>query len=87
MDFDAEMLKKITDVINEKIRPALQIDGGDISVISLKNNILTVKMHGACSCCPRSAETLKLGVERMLRESVCNDIVVVNSLCAQTNAG
>ena len=80
---DPKMLQEITDVIEKHIRPSLQMDGGDISVISLNGNVLTVKMHGACSCCPRSAETLKLGVERILHELVSNDIVVVNSLCHQ----
>ena len=79
MSFDPEMLKKITDVVNKKIRPALQMDGGDISIVSLENNVLTVSMHGACRCCPRATETLKMGVERMLRETVSNDLIIVNS--------
>ena len=76
MSFDPEMLKRINDVVNEKIRPALQMDGGDISIVSLEGNVLTVALYGACSNCPRSSETLKMGIERVLRQSVSNTLVV-----------
>ncbi len=76
MSFDPEMLKKIDSVVTEKIRPALQMDGGDISIVSLDGNVLTVVLYGACSHCPRASETLKMGVERLLRQAVSSTLIV-----------
>lgn len=76
MAINSELLQKIIEVIDIDIRPSLQADGGDISVVSLDENVLSVKLQGACSCCPRSAETLKYGVEKTLRSLVSNNIIV-----------
>lgn len=73
---DSNLLCSIENVINTTIRPSLNADGGDISIISLEGNLLTVKLQGACGCCPRAQETLKYGVERTLRMSVSDKIVV-----------
>jgi Fe-S cluster biogenesis protein NfuA len=71
------LLNKINDVINEKIRPSLEMDGGDIQVLELKEKNLYVQLHGACAHCPHATETLKNGVERVLQTYVDLDIVVV----------
>lgn len=71
------LLNKINDVINEKIRPSLEMDGGDIQVLELKEKNLYVQLHGACAHCPHATETLKNGVERVLQTYVDPDIVVV----------
>jgi Fe-S cluster biogenesis protein NfuA len=76
MTSNQELLQKIEDVVNSVIRPSLNMDGGDIDVISLEGHILSVKLRGACSVCPRAAGTLKLGVERTLRQRVSENIVV-----------
>jgi Fe-S cluster biogenesis protein NfuA len=54
----------------EKIRPALQADGGDVELVSVKDGIVTVKLKGACGGCPMSQMTLKKGIERVLKEQV-----------------
>ena len=56
----------------ELIRPALQNDGGDIELIDVDetSGVVTVKLVGACGGCPMSQMTLKMGVERVLKEAV-----------------
>lgn len=56
----------------EKIRPYIQSDGGDISLVDVHEDtgIVEVSLHGACGSCPSSTATLKGGVERMVRQEV-----------------
>ena len=56
----------------EKIRPYIQSDGGDISLVSVDDasGIVKVTLHGACGSCPSSTATLKGGVERMIRQEI-----------------
>jgi Fe-S cluster biogenesis protein NfuA len=54
----------------EKIRPALQADGGDIELIDVTDGVVKVKLTGACAGCPMSTMTLKAGVERILKEEI-----------------
>lgn len=54
----------------ELIRPAIQMDGGDIKLESVKGGTVTVQLLGTCESCPISPVTLKQGVERILRERV-----------------
>jgi Fe-S cluster biogenesis protein NfuA len=54
----------------EKIRPALQADGGDVELVDVKDGIVKVKLTGACGGCPMSTLTLKKGIERVLKEQV-----------------
>jgi NifU-like protein len=77
MDSKDELLEKITETIDQHIRPSLQMDGGDIEIVSLEGKALLVKLQGACSGCPRAQETLKYGIERTLRQLVSEDIFVV----------
>lgn len=64
------MKEKVVEVLNE-IRPILQRDGGDIELVDVKETgQVLVKLRGACSGCPGAAMTLKLGVERLLKEKV-----------------
>ena len=53
-----------------KIRPALQADGGDIVLVAIEDNVVKVALQGACHGCPMSQMTLKMGVERILKENV-----------------
>jgi Fe-S cluster biogenesis protein NfuA len=52
------------------IRPAIQLDGGDIELVSVDGGSVTVHLVGTCETCPISPVTLKQGVERILRERV-----------------
>lgn len=55
-----------------KVRPYIQSDGGDISLVSVDetNGVVKVSLHGACGSCPSSTATLKGGVERMMRQEI-----------------
>lgn len=55
----------------ELIRPALQMDGGDIALVGVDDeNVVSVSLHGSCVGCPASLATLKAGVERILMDRV-----------------
>jgi len=58
--------KKIVKILNEKIRPAVARDGGDIRFKEFKNGIVKVQLQGSCSGCPSSTMTLKQGVQNLL---------------------
>ena len=61
-----EVIKKIKEVLDTKIRPAVARDGGDIKFKSFKNGVVTVELQGSCSGCPSSLMTLKQGVQNLL---------------------
>jgi len=67
-----EQIRKVLD----ELRGALQADGGDLDVVSIVGTKVTLKLKGACGCCPHAQMTLKNGIERILREQVSKDIVV-----------
>ena len=62
-----ETVKEIQKIIDEKVKPAVAQDGGDIVLAGYKNKIVYVKMLGACSGCPSAGATLKDGVENMMK--------------------
>ena len=64
-NFD-EIEKKIIQILEEKIRPAVAKDGGDIKFKEFKNGIVKVQLQGSCSGCPSSTMTLKQGVQNLL---------------------
>jgi Fe-S cluster biogenesis protein NfuA len=61
-----EVIKKINEILDLKIRPAVAKDGGDIAFKSFKNGVVTVELKGSCSGCPSSIMTLKQGVQNLL---------------------
>ena len=63
------MKEKVQEVIN-RIRPALQVDGGDIELIDVIDGIVKVRLTGACRGCPMSEMTLRMGVEKTLKEEI-----------------
>lgn len=65
-----EVEKKIIKVIEEEIRPAVAMDGGDIIFKAYEDGIVYLQMLGACAGCPSSTATLKMGVEMRLKEVV-----------------
>lgn len=76
--------EEITSKVNssiEIIRPYLQNDGGDISLVEVTDDLtVRVKLHGACGSCPYSLMTLKNGVEQAIRRDVpeIKEVVAVN---------
>jgi len=65
-----EVEQKIIRLLDDEIRPAVAMDGGDINFMSFENGIVNIQMTGACGTCPSATETLKLGVERLLMEEI-----------------
>tara|TARA_E500000178_G_scaffold351273_1_gene412024 strand:+ start:1762 stop:2301 length:540 start_codon:yes stop_codon:yes gene_type:complete len=61
-----DLEKKIIKILNEKIRPAVARDGGDIKFKEFKDGIVKVQLQGSCSGCPSSTMTLKQGVQNLL---------------------
>lgn len=55
----------------DKVRPALQRDGGDVELVDVSaDGVVKVKLKGACGGCPMSTMTLKMGIERTIKQSV-----------------
>ena len=69
-DENDETVKKIIDVLDTKIRPAVARDGGDIKFKSFENGVVKVQLQGSCSGCPSSLMTLKQGVQNLLKHYV-----------------
>ena len=60
--------EEVEDFLDEMVRPGLNADGGDIRLIKIENNDVFVKLVGACSTCPSSVMTMKMGVERLMQD-------------------
>jgi len=67
---DAALVVKIKELIDKYVRPAVEMDGGNIQFQSFKNGIVQVVLQGSCSGCPSSTVTLKSGIEGMLKRMV-----------------
>ncbi|MGB9836654.1 MAG: NifU family protein [Candidatus Saccharicenans sp.] len=63
------MKEKVEEVLN-KIRPALQADGGDVELVDVVDGVVSVRLKGACGGCPMSQMTLKMGIERLLKREI-----------------
>uniref|UniRef100_A0A6G1SI10 NFU1 iron-sulfur cluster scaffold homolog, mitochondrial n=1 Tax=Aceria tosichella TaxID=561515 RepID=A0A6G1SI10_9ACAR len=64
---DSELVKEIKALITDRIRPTIQEDGGDLEFVSYEDNIVRVRLQGACTSCPSSVVTLKNGIKNMLQ--------------------
>lgn len=64
---DAEIIEQIKVLLDEKVRPAVAGDGGDIVYRGFKEGVVYLQMQGACSGCPSSTITLKHGIENLLK--------------------
>ena len=65
-----EIEKKIREILDNEIRPAVAMDGGDIQFYGYENGVVTLHLQGSCSSCPSSIMTLKMGVENRLRSLI-----------------
>lgn len=77
---DAEIVKKIKELIDTYVRPGVEMDGGNIEFKKYDKGIVHVIMQGACSGCPSSTVTLKAGIEGMLKRMVPEVTEVVQEM-------
>lgn len=77
-------IESVTDdikmLINSEIRPMVAMDGGDVEFVKYENNVVYVKMRGACAGCPGATMTLKMGIEARLKERIpeIKEVVSIN---------
>jgi Fe-S cluster biogenesis protein NfuA len=75
MAIDREKLESVLD----KIRPAIQSDGGDVELINIReDNVVEVRLKGACNGCPMATLTLKAGIERIVKEEIPEVVEVIS---------
>ncbi|HMW75034.1 MAG TPA: NifU family protein, partial [Saprospiraceae bacterium] len=67
---EAELVKKIVNIIDTYVKPAVGLDGGNIEFKKYEDGVVYVIMQGSCSGCPSSTLTLKAGIEGMLKRMV-----------------
>lgn len=73
----SDIEKKIADLLDEYVRPAVEQDGGFISLKKFEKGIVTVSLQGACSGCPSSSMTLKSGIEGLLTKMLPDEVTEV----------
>ncbi|MDE0307460.1 MAG: NifU family protein [Albidovulum sp.] len=78
---DSEIIKQIKDLLDTRVRPAVAQDGGDIVFHGFDRGVVYLHMQGACSGCPSSTITLKMGIENLLRHYV-PEVVEVRPVAA-----
>ena len=66
----SEVHHKIKELLDEKVRPAVAMDGGDIIFHSFQQGTVYLEMHGSCAGCPSSTATLKKGIESMMKHYI-----------------
>jgi len=77
-----KFLLQVEKVIDNTIRPSIQMDGGDIEIVSCEDGVLQIFLKGACSGCPSSQMTLKNGIEVLLKNEFpekINTVVAINN--------
>ncbi|AKU92799.1 NifU family protein [Vulgatibacter incomptus] len=74
---DDPVVAKIRAIIEDEVRPAVAMDGGDITFERFQDGVVYVYMMGSCSSCPSSTATLKMGIESRLREEIPEVVQVV----------
>jgi NifU-like protein len=72
-----QFAKKVEKVIGEYVRPSLKMDGGDVEVIDIKGTLIYCSLRGACSGCIGASQTLKMMIERVLKDQVDERIRVI----------
>ncbi len=58
------------ETVLDELRPYLMADGGNVDLVDIEGPVVKLKLQGACGSCPSSAMTLKMGIERRLREKI-----------------
>ena len=63
-------MKEKVETVLDKIRPSLVADGGNVELVDVEDGIVKVRLQGACAGCPMSQMTLKMGIERILKQEL-----------------
>jgi Fe-S cluster biogenesis protein NfuA len=63
-------MREDVQAVLEQIRPALQADGGDVELVDINEGVVHLRLIGVCNGCPMSTMTLKMGIERILKERI-----------------
>lgn len=74
---DDPRLVQINEILDEKVRPALMMDGGYLEVLGIKENTLNIRYQGACGSCPSSLTGTLMAIEGMIKQEVDPDLEVV----------
>ncbi len=69
---ELEIVKRIKEIIEHYVKPAVEMDGGNIEFKSYNDGVVTVMMQGSCSGCPSSTVTLKSGIEGLMKRMIPN---------------
>ena len=77
---DDETVKKIKTILDEQVRPAVAMDGGDIIYEGFDAGVLRLRLQGSCSGCPSSTVTLKQGIESLMKRMFPNEISSVEGV-------
>lgn len=73
--------KEAVETILDKIRPSIQADGGDVELVNVReDDVIEVRLKGACNGCPMATLTLKAGIERIIKEEIpeVKEVISVN---------
>lgn len=65
-----ELTSENVEMVLDELRPYLMSDGGNVELVDLEGPVVKLRLQGACGSCPSSAMTLRMGIERKLRESI-----------------
>ena len=69
--------EKIEEILN-RIRPSIQADGGDVELVTIReDNVIELRLKGACNGCPMATLTLKAGIERIIKEEIPEVVEVI----------
>jgi Fe-S cluster biogenesis protein NfuA len=63
-----QLTQQNVDIVLEDVRPYLIADGGNVDVVSVQDGVISLKLQGACGTCPSSTTTMKMGIEKVLKE-------------------
>jgi Fe-S cluster biogenesis protein NfuA len=75
---DSDVEKRIRDILDNEIRPAVAMDGGDITFEKFEAGVVYLYMQGSCAGCPSSTATLKMGIETRLKDEIPEVLEVVS---------
>ncbi|MCO4744202.1 MAG: NifU family protein [Proteobacteria bacterium] len=77
---NSDLENRVLAILEERVRPRIHQDGGDLELLGVENGVVKVHMVGACSGCPASSLTLKFGIEQVLKELLPGEIEAVEQV-------